>query len=209
MFFVLNGSNNFLEFLFSPMLPPLTVRTAAAKAILVLTEERVTKRVTSSANVSIVNVVCNLMESSVKLVREAILLLKWYNFLSSDEIQEERGRAFGVAIPWIVWVNKGNQRQPWIKQSLLICAFCFHPNNSETLCREFVPFSLLFTYGDDFFLINTLLLLLWLLLLLLLLLLWLFWLKSFLTGKCFPDRTNYIKYFNFWEESLHKRYYNP
>ena len=76
MFFVLNGSNNFLEFLFSPMFPPLTVRTAAAKAILVLTEERVTKLVTSSANVLIVNVVCTLMESSVKLVRDAILLLK-------------------------------------------------------------------------------------------------------------------------------------
>lgn len=76
MFFVLSGSNNFLEFLFSPMFPPLTVRTAAAKAILVLTEERVTKLVTSSANVSIVNVVCTLMESSVKLVRDAILLLK-------------------------------------------------------------------------------------------------------------------------------------
>ena len=58
------------------MFPPLTVRTAAAKTILVLTEERVTKLVTSSANVSIVNVVCTLMESSVKLVRDAILLLK-------------------------------------------------------------------------------------------------------------------------------------
>lgn len=76
MFFVLNGSNNFLEFLFSSMFSPLTVRTAAAKAILVLTEEHVTKLVTSSANVSIVNVVCTLMESSVKLVRDAILLLK-------------------------------------------------------------------------------------------------------------------------------------
>lgn len=76
MFFVLNGSNNFLEFLFSPMLPPLAVRTAAVKAILVLTEERVTKLVTSSANVSIVNAVFTLMESSVKLVRDLILLLK-------------------------------------------------------------------------------------------------------------------------------------
>ena len=76
MFFVLNGSNNFLEFLFSPMLPPLAVRTAAVKAILVLTGERVTKLVTSSANVSIVNAVRTLMESSVKLVRDLILLLK-------------------------------------------------------------------------------------------------------------------------------------
>lgn len=75
MFFVLKGSNNFLEFLFSPMLPPLTVRTAAAKEILVLTEERVTKLVTSSANVSIVNVVCTRMESSVKPVRDVILLI--------------------------------------------------------------------------------------------------------------------------------------
>ena len=58
------------------MFPPLTVRTAAAKAILALTEERVTKLVTSSANVSIANVVHTLMEGSVKLVRDIILLLK-------------------------------------------------------------------------------------------------------------------------------------
>ena len=54
------------------MFPPLTVRTAAAKAILALTEERVTKLVTSSANVSIANVVRTLMEGSVKLVRDII-----------------------------------------------------------------------------------------------------------------------------------------
>ena len=90
------------------MLPPLTVRTAAVKAILVLTGERVTKLVTSSANVSIVNAVRTLMESSVKLVRDLILLLKWYDFLSSNEIQGEliMRQAFDVEISWIVWVDK-------------------------------------------------------------------------------------------------------
>ena len=90
------------------MLPPLAVRTAAVKAILVLTGERVTKLVTSSANVSIVNAVRTLMESSVKLVRDLILLLKWYDFLSSNEIQGEliMRRAFDLEISWIVWVDK-------------------------------------------------------------------------------------------------------
>ena len=47
----------------------MTVRTAAAKTILALMEERVTRPVTSSGNVSGVNAVRMLQETSVKLVR--------------------------------------------------------------------------------------------------------------------------------------------
>ena len=54
---------------FSLLVPSLTVRTAAAKTILALMEERVTRPVTSSGNVSGVNAVRMLQETSVKLVR--------------------------------------------------------------------------------------------------------------------------------------------
>ena len=58
-----------LLFFFSLLVPLLTVRTAAAKTILALMEERVTRPVTSSGNVSRVNAVRMLQETSVKLVR--------------------------------------------------------------------------------------------------------------------------------------------
>ena len=51
------------------MYPWLIVRTAAAKTILVLTEELATRPVTSPGNVSPVNAVRMLQGSSVKLVR--------------------------------------------------------------------------------------------------------------------------------------------
>lgn len=58
--------------LHSPMFPPLTVRAAVAKAILALMDERVTRLVTSLANVSLVIVVRTLMGSSLKLVEKLI-----------------------------------------------------------------------------------------------------------------------------------------
>ena len=54
---------------FSLLVPSLTVRTAAAKKSLALMEERVTRPVTSSGNVSGVNAVRMLQETSVKLVQ--------------------------------------------------------------------------------------------------------------------------------------------
>ena len=56
------------SFFFSLILLLLIVRTAAAKAILALVEERVVSPVTSSADVSRVNVVLTLMGNSVKVV---------------------------------------------------------------------------------------------------------------------------------------------
>ena len=56
-------------FFFSLLVPSLTVRTAAAKKSLALMEERVTRPVTSSGNVSGVNAVRTLQGTSVKLVR--------------------------------------------------------------------------------------------------------------------------------------------
>lgn len=53
------------------MFPPLSVKTAAAKAIPASMEELAKRPVTSLSNVPLVNVVRTLMGSSVKLVRNS------------------------------------------------------------------------------------------------------------------------------------------
>ena len=77
---------------FSLLVPSLTVRTAAAKTILALMEERVTRPVTSSGNVSGVNAVRMLQGTSVKLVRmQSIVPIRSRG--------GSRGRVHGVRTP--------------------------------------------------------------------------------------------------------------
>ena len=79
-------------FFFSLLVPSLTVRTAAAKKSLALMEERVTRPVTSSGNVSGVNAVRTLQGTSVKLVRmQSIVPIRSRG--------GSRGRVHGVRTP--------------------------------------------------------------------------------------------------------------